>query len=178
MRHWAYTRPVLPAPPPAASDQAPLAPAPPRAPGATPGTPGRTPAGVRWALAGTAIAGCAYVAVADPNRPSSWYPVCPFKALTGLDCPGCGITRALHALLTGHPLRAFDHNALVMLVVVVGLVWFAVNRLRARRGRPPLELSHPAWWGAAFGALVAVFWVVRNLPWEPFRWLGSTAAGA
>ena len=90
-------------------------------------------------LAGAAAAGCAYVAVADPNSTASWYPQCPFKALTGLDCPGCGVTRALHALLTGHPLRALDHNALVAVAVVLGLVWFGVSKVRERSGTTTAE---------------------------------------
>jgi hypothetical protein len=132
---------------------------------------------VTWTLAGLTAAGCAYVALADPNKASSLYPLCPFKALTGYDCPGCGITRAIHAGLTGHPLRALDHNALFVAMVVVGAVWFGVSWLRQRRGRPSLKLEHAAVWGAGFGVLVVAFWVVRNLPWGPFHWLGSGASG-
>jgi hypothetical protein len=59
----------------------------------------------------------------------------------------------------------------------VGAVWFGVSWLRQRRGRPSLKLEHPAVWGAGFGVLVVAFWVVRNLPWGPFHWLGSGASG-
>jgi hypothetical protein len=171
----AYTRAVLPAPPPPVPD------APPR--GEQPGgpttdsstrwwTPGRTAVG----LAGAAVAGCAYVALVDPNE-SSWYPQCPFKAMTGWDCPGCGITRAVRAVVTGNPQRALDHNALLVLAVVVGLVWYGVNWLRTRRGRPPLALRRSAWWTGALVALVALFWVTRNIPWGPLGWLDSAASG-
>lgn len=131
-----------------------------------------------WALAGVTAAGCVYLAVADPNKASSWYPECPFKAITGLDCPGCGITRALHALLTGHPGRAIDHNALVALAAIGAVVWLAVNKVRALRGRPPLQLKHTTAWGVAAGVTVFAFWIVRNLHWGPFAWLGSGASGS
>lgn len=40
-----------------------------------------------------------------------WFaPKCPFKLLTGLSCPGCGMQRFLHALLTGHPAQAIRYN--------------------------------------------------------------------
>ncbi|MDE7397749.1 MAG: DUF2752 domain-containing protein, partial [Muribaculum sp.] len=36
-------------------------------------------------------------AVFDPTLP--WFPKCLFRQLTGLECPGCGSQRAIHALL-------------------------------------------------------------------------------
>jgi hypothetical protein len=133
---------------------------------------------VNWLLAGATVAGCAYVALADPNSSASWYPQCPFKSLTGFDCPGCGLTRALHALLTGQPLRALDHNALIAVMAVIGAVWMVVSWVRARRDRPPLRLAHPARWGVTFGVAVVAFWVLRNVGWGPLEWLSSGASGA
>jgi hypothetical protein len=37
-------------------------------------------------------------------------PKCPFKILTGLSCPGCGIQRAIHALLMGDVRKAIGYN--------------------------------------------------------------------
>ena len=39
-----------------------------------------------------------------------WTPKCVFKVATGLQCPGCGIQRALHALLQGRFLEAIHYN--------------------------------------------------------------------
>ena len=133
---------------------------------------------LRWSIAGAAVAGCAYLALVDPNRDGAPYPGCPFRALTGLDCPGCGITRALRALVTGHPLRAFDHNALVMTIAVVALAWWLVSAFRRRTGRPALRAPAGRWVPWVFGAVVVAFWVARNLPWSPFTWLASGASGA
>ena len=41
---------------------------------------------------------------------SQWTPECSFKLVTGLQCPGCGIQRALHALLQGRFLDAIHYN--------------------------------------------------------------------
>ena len=42
-----------------------------------------------------------YVALADPHSPTSIYPACPFKWLTGWNCPFCGGLRMTHDLLHG-----------------------------------------------------------------------------
>lgn len=72
---------------------------------------------------GAVVGGLAYLAVVDPNEPGH-YPLCPTRALFGLDCPGCGIMRGTHDLITGDPAGALDHNvALVVLVPLVLLLW-------------------------------------------------------
>ena len=45
---------------------------------------------------------------------TSWAPKCPFKVLTGLQCPGCGLQRALHALLQGRFVEAIHYNYLFL----------------------------------------------------------------
>ena len=169
-----YTRDVLQAPPPSAPDDARLTV--PQAPALSSGRSWWTPRRTALVLAGTAVAGCAYIAAVDPNQ-SAWYPQCPFKAMTGWDCPGCGMTRALRAVVTGHPGRALDHNALVVLAVVVGIIWYATSWVRTRRGRPPLALRRGSWWTGALLVVVALFWVTRNITWGAFGWLGSGASG-
>ncbi len=80
------------------------------------------------------LGACAYIATVDPNH-SSAYPQCPTKLLTGLDCPLCGATRAVHSLLQGDLVGAMDHNLLFVLLLPVA-------RLRVRG----LD-RRPAWAG-------------------------------
>jgi hypothetical protein len=86
-------------------------------------------------LAGSA-AGLAYLAAVDPNQPGH-YPLCPTKALFGIDCPGCGLMRATHDLITGNVSGALDHNVLIAvfapLAVFLWVRWF----VRSWRGRTP-----------------------------------------
>ena len=56
-----------------------------------------------WSAVGVAIA-MVMVYIYRTYDPASGesvipFPKCPFKVLTGLDCPGCGSQRAIHSLL-------------------------------------------------------------------------------
>ncbi|HYN74939.1 MAG TPA: DUF2752 domain-containing protein [Candidatus Limnocylindria bacterium] len=121
------------------------------------------------AVAAAAVAGAALLALVDPGQPGH-YPLCPFRAVTGLDCPGCGTLRAVHELATGHPLAALDQNALAVLVLPALLLAWASWLRRSWRGsaRPA---PHAPWVPVTVLVVVLVWWVVRNLPGVPF--LGS-----
>ena len=109
--------------------------------------------------------------VAEPGE-TSYYPSCPFHRLTGLYCPGCGATRALHHLLHGRVAAAFDLNPLL----IVSLPWilYVMFVSAARTIRPgsfprrrPISLR-----GIWTIVVVAVtFAVLRNLPYRPVAWM-------
>lgn len=46
---------------------------------------------------------------------------CPLVIVTGLPCPGCGITRAFLCVLTGQFVRAWDINPLIYGVILTAL---------------------------------------------------------
>lgn len=94
---------------------------------------------------------------------------CPFRDLTGLDCPGCGATRAFLSVVHGNLLTALHDNAVA---VIVGAAFVPYLGLMAV-GWPGLErlagwfAGRRKWW-LVFGACV-VWTVLRNLPM--FSWL-------
>ena len=100
-----------------------------------------------------------------------FYPPCPFHKLTGLYCPGCGSTRALHQLLHGHVAAAFDLNPLAVVLLPLAAVGVARELWRATRGHPAPTPHLPAWSLWALVAVVVLFGVARNLPWAPVRWM-------
>src|SRR6266567_6703336 len=55
----------------------------------------------------------------------SFYPRCPFFALTHLLCPGCGGTRALHELLHLNLTGALHYNALLTVLTPFTVIWLA-----------------------------------------------------
>ena len=49
---------------------------------------------------------------------------CIFKAVTGLDCPGCGGTRAAKALLHGRLILSFFYHPVVLYMGIMAAVFF------------------------------------------------------
>lgn len=81
----------------------------------------------RWALLVMALAAVAWIALVPPGVATT--PPCPFHAMTGLRCPGCGTLRALHALAQSDVAGAFSLNAMTTL----GLPLLALSLLFWRR---------------------------------------------
>jgi len=115
-------------------------------------------------LGGSAVA-LGYLAAVDPNEPGH-YPLCPTKYFLGLDCPGCGLMRATHDLVTGNISGALDHNILIVvlapLAIILWLRWFA----RSWRGTSPevtyAEFKRRNTWLMISMVVLIVFGVVRN----------------
>lgn len=55
-------------------------------------------------------------------------PKCSFHELTGLNCPGCGMQRFLHALMHGHFSEAIHYNYL-LIIILPYIVLFAIEEL-------------------------------------------------
>jgi hypothetical protein len=76
------------------------------------------PGALRGLETGVLLGGAAWFALL-PALPR--VPLCPVKWLTGHDCPTCGVTRALFALLHGNVAEAAALNPISFLVVLVVL---------------------------------------------------------
>lgn len=69
----------------------------------------------RLCAAALVAAGIALFAFDPAKYPIA--PKCPFKLLTGWDCPGCGFQRAAHALLHGRLAEAWAYNRFLIYAV-------------------------------------------------------------
>ncbi|MCU1500916.1 MAG: hypothetical protein JWM12_270 [Ilumatobacteraceae bacterium] len=121
----------------------------------------------------TALAGAALVvAHNDPAASNSHFPGCAFHAATGLWCPGCGLTRGVHALLNGHIGQALSANVFTPFVVVA-LVVLMISWLRTAWGRSALRLRPIAQRRLMVvgPAVVLLYGVLRNVPVAPLRTL-------
>jgi hypothetical protein len=118
---------------------------------------------------------CGVVLLRDP-RHHVIFPPCPFHLATGGWCPGCGATRASALLLRGHVLEALHYNALWVLLspfAAYQLVMWALGTFGVRWARP---LPVPTRAAQAILVAIAVFFVVRNLPFGPLHVLDPPAA--
>jgi hypothetical protein len=92
--------------------------------------------------------------------------LCLFHRLTGLECPGCGMTRAFHALTHGHVDEALGFNLLSLplfialaVVLVLDLVYIA-RGFRISLGVPVRAITLCEWGGVT---LVMLYAVLRNV---------------
>ena len=86
--------------------------------------------------AGLTVGALGYLWFVNPNEPGH-YPLCPTKFLFGIDCPGCGATRALYSLIHGDIAGAADHNIVMLLAVPFAIVLWVRWVMRAWRGVSP-----------------------------------------
>ena len=106
------------------------------------------------------VVGLAADRLLDPTH--THVPLCPFRAVTGLECPLCGGLRSAYSLTRldlGAALRA---NAVFVLMLPLLLAYWLDWVRRDRRGQPERRFGRTAL--AALWAVAAAFTVARNLP--------------
>ena len=124
-------------------------------------------------LAALALApiACIVLYAINPAADDDPYPNCPFLALTGYYCPGCGSLRAYHQLLRGNGATALGLNTLTVLALPAMIYGLASAWLTGFRGHglPQPQWTSRAAWG--MGAVLVVFAVIRNVPLDALEWM-------
>jgi hypothetical protein len=117
----------------------------------------------RWATVGTGVAlvgALGYIGLADPHRHGFLFPTCPFKVLTGWNCPGCGGLRMTHDVLHGDFAAAVVDNVFLLVGLPMLALWLVV---RWRRGQRLLPMRAVV----AIGVAAIAWTIVRNWPGFP-----------
>ena len=126
------------------------------------------------AVAVTLLGIVATVLATFPPTELSFYPKCQLHSFTGLHCPGCGMTRFAAAALQGDLSQAAAYNAVGVVAVPIAALWVLQQVWAWLWGVRPRRWFSPTWHGrvtAVFLAVLAVFFVLRNVPVEPFTLL-------
>ena len=102
-----------------------------------------------------------------PWLPASLPELCFFRAGTGIDCPGCGLTRSFISFGHGQLLLSWSYNpagALFFPVVAFQIPYRAAQLLRVQRGLPSWNLGNVAY-GVFAGLFLTLFvqWVAKLL---------------
>ncbi|NWK54017.1 DUF2752 domain-containing protein [Verrucomicrobiaceae bacterium N1E253] len=130
---------------------------------------------VRWRLVLVLMfaAGAAALAILVHQRGPSAFPfACLFNRWTGLHCPGCGMTRATHALLHGELFTALGFNLLGVIVFPIAIVGLLIELPAWLRGQQPTwKLSFGRYGARTIVVAFLLFFLLRNLPWYPFNLL-------
>lgn len=114
--------------------------------------------------------GCFVVGFFNPSN-AGFFPPCMLLKLTGLACPGCGLTRGFHALFHGDVWTAIDFNAFVPVYALIFLYLSVYGFSIVLRGRGlKYNLLSPAPL-LVFLIMSLSFGVLRNIPYAPFTFL-------
>lgn len=120
------------------------------------------------ATVGFGLAGAFYVRYFNPTT-QGIFPRCPFNLVTGLYCPGCGLTRAFHQLLHGNIIGAIDYNIMILFWAPF-LTYLGISLLFIGiRGKGLPHFIPPNWLVMSFVVVMMCFWVLRNIPVYPFN---------
>lgn len=99
---------------------------------------------------------------------TGWGIPCMVHSLTGLDCPGCGISRMFLALLRLDLAAAARYNLLVLCLLPVGVVLLVYKaRQYVKTGRTDMGAIEKVGYIVVF-LLTIVFTVLRNTDIVPF----------
>ena len=83
---------------------------------------------------------------------------CPIHYMTGLYCPGCGITRMLFAIIKLDFYQAFRYNPLVFILLVIYIIYFILKYIF----KVNIKIPNKVYYGLI--VVLIVYGIIRNLP--------------
>lgn len=87
-------------------------------------------------------------------------PKCLFHSLTGWNCPGCGMQRAVHLALHGQLLEAWRMNLILPPTLLYILTLLLLPLFGSSRLYRALSSSAACW---TVLAVILLWWILRNL---------------
>lgn len=94
---------------------------------------------------------------------------CVIHEVTGFYCPGCGITRMIFALFTGHIKEAFMYNQLLFIMLPFLIFYFAYELyLYITAKEDKILIRIPKYVYIILLVIVLAWGVIRNLSFFPY----------
>ena len=89
--------------------------------------------------------------------------LCGSRALFGIECPGCGLTRSFAALAAGDFRKSLESNRVgwLLALAVVMQIPYRLFALRELRTRIPTR-TWPTWFGWFLIAALVINWLLRT----------------
>jgi hypothetical protein len=98
------------------------------------------------------------------------FPPCPFYAITGFYCPGCGSQRALHDILHLNLAGAIANNLLVIPAIII-IIYHLLYLTIKPKHQNILYYNSTPW---IILGIIIVFWILRNIPAYPLNLLAPS----
>ena len=119
-----------------------------------------------WVKGGILIVVVAVLAVIyftyDPSS-ISFFPKCVFHEMTGLECPGCGSQRAVHAALHGSLVEALRLNPFIIISIPYGVGLIVILIFKTSfTAKLRSKLLHP-YVVYAYSFFFIGWWILRNI---------------
>ena len=91
------------------------------------------------------------------------YLFCPIHKITGLYCPGCGITRMLYSILKLDFYKAFRYNILVFILFFPGLFLFIEHLYSIKKNKKSLYKKIPEIVWIILIIILIIYGILRNI---------------
>ncbi len=89
------------------------------------------------------------------------YPHCPWHAITGTHCPGCGTLRGISLILQGDLLGLLKNNPMAMLLSPL-LFYASMNLVTESTWGYRLPRLYISKWQFLLVGLIICYWIARN----------------
>lgn len=92
-----------------------------------------------------------------------FYLSCPIHTLFGVYCPGCGITRMLHAIITLDFYKAFRYNPLLFILFPFFVYLFIDMIIKERKNKRPILKKIPEIIWVILIIILIIYAILRNI---------------
>lgn len=87
---------------------------------------------------------------------------CIFHELTGLKCPGCGITRMFVSLFKLNIITAFYYNPLCFTYLILTIIYLIYYLICLTIQKTPKKINQKIW--TILLIITIIFGIIRNIP--------------